>query len=59
MEIGQFSITYRFKNYEDGFLWIFIGVHGPTLKRYKESFWDELGVIRDFWNDPWCLLRGF
>ena len=52
MEIGQFSITYRFKNYEDGFLWIFIGVHGPTLKRSKESFWDELGVIRDFWNDP-------
>ena len=46
MEVGLFSISCRFKNCEDGFLWIFTRVYGPTLKRYKELFWEELSVIR-------------
>ena len=33
MEVGQFSISYCFKNCEDGFLWIFTGVYGNTMKR--------------------------
>ena len=32
MEVGLFSISCRFKNCEDGFSWIFLGVYGPTLK---------------------------
>ena len=35
MEVGLFSISYRFNNYEDGFVWIFSGVYGPTMKRYR------------------------
>ena len=46
LEVGLFSILCRFKNCEDGFLWTFTGVYGPTLKRYREFFWEELGVIR-------------
>ena len=46
MEVGLFSISCRFKNCEDGFSWIFLGVYGPTLKRYRELFWEELGAIR-------------
>ena len=38
MEVGLFSILCRFKNCEDGFLWIFTGVYRPTLKRYREPF---------------------
>ena len=38
MEVGLFSISCRFKNCEDGFLWIFTGVYGPTLKSYRELF---------------------
>ena len=38
MEVGLFSISCRFKNCEDGFSWIFSGVYGPTLKRYRELF---------------------
>ena len=38
MEVGQFSISFHFKNCEDGFLWIFTGVYGPTMKRYRECF---------------------
>ena len=54
MEVGLFSISRRFKNCEDGFLWTFMGVYGPTLKRYREFFWEELRVIRGLWTDPWC-----
>ena len=37
MEVGQFSISCRFKNCEDGFMWIFTGIYEPTVKRYRES----------------------
>ncbi|RVW93853.1 Zinc finger CCCH domain-containing protein 37 [Vitis vinifera] len=59
MEVGLFSISCRFKNCEDGFRWIFSGVYGPTMKRYRELFWEELGAIRGLWNDPWCIGGDF
>ena len=59
MEVGLFSISCRFKNCEGGFLWTFTGVYGPTLKRYRELFWEELGVIRGLWSDPWCIGGDF
>lgn len=31
MEVGEFSISCRFKICEDGFVWIFMGVYDPTL----------------------------
>ncbi|RVX14297.1 hypothetical protein CK203_017278 [Vitis vinifera] len=57
MEVGLFSISCRFKNCEDGFRWIFSGVYGPTMKRYRELFWEELGAIRGLWNDSWCIAE--
>ncbi|RVW72725.1 Glycerol-3-phosphate acyltransferase, chloroplastic [Vitis vinifera] len=59
MEVGLFSISCRFKNCEDGFLWIFTRVYGPTLKRYRGLLWEELGVIRGLWSDPWCIGGDF
>ena len=38
-----FSISCTFKSCEDGFTWTFIGVYDPTLRRKRESFWEELG----------------
>ncbi|RVX21004.1 hypothetical protein CK203_002724 [Vitis vinifera] len=38
---------------------IFSGVYGPTMKRYREFFWEKLGVIRGLWNDPWCIGGDF
>ncbi|RVW37823.1 Transposon TX1 uncharacterized 149 kDa protein [Vitis vinifera] len=59
MEVGLFSISCRFKNCEDGFKWIFSEVYNPTMKRYRELFWEELGAIRGLWSDPWCIGGDF
>ena len=56
---GIFSILCRFKNCEDGILWIFTRVYDPMCRRNRESFWDELGGIRGLWSDPWCIGGDF
>ncbi|RVX11624.1 hypothetical protein CK203_015802 [Vitis vinifera] len=34
-------------------------VYGPTMKRFREPFWEELGAIRGLWTDPWCIGGDF
>ena len=34
-------------------------MYGPTLKCNRELFWEELGVIRGLWSDPWCIGGDF
>ena len=45
----KFSIYCQFKNYEDGFCWVFIGVYGPLERSSREAFWEELGAVRGLW----------
>ena len=59
MEVGNYSISCRFKNVEDGFCWVFSGVYGPSVKVEKEEFLSELGAIKGLWNDPWCVAGDF
>ena len=59
MEVGKYSVSCRFKNCEDGFCWIFIGVYGPTVKLEREDFLSELGAIRGLWNESWCVAGDF
>ena len=58
LEKGVFSISCHFKNCEDDFIWTFTRVYGPTIRRYRECFWDELGVIKGLWNGSWCVAGG-
>ncbi|RVW34945.1 Transposon TX1 uncharacterized 149 kDa protein [Vitis vinifera] len=37
LEVGIFSISCRFKNCEDGFMWFFTGVYEPTMKRFPSE----------------------
>ena len=55
LEKGEHSISCHFKNCEDGFMWTFTGVCGPTMRRDRECFWNELGAIYGLWNGPWCV----
>ena len=38
MAIGNFLVSCRFKNVEDGFYWVFTGVYGPAVGRFREDF---------------------
>ena len=59
MEVGKFSISYRFRNMEDGLTWIFTGVYGPFSREDTDCMWEELGAIRGLWDNPWCLGGDF
>ena len=59
MEVGVFLVSCCFRNCEDNFSWMFIGVYGPMLNEEKENFWNELGDIRGLWNDLWCVGKDF
>ncbi|KAJ9697075.1 hypothetical protein PVL29_009023 [Vitis rotundifolia] len=59
LEEGLFSISCRFKNCEDGIVWVFTGVYGPVCSRDREDFWEELGSIKGLWADPWCVGGDF
>ena len=52
MEIGDFSVSCRFKNVDDGFCWVFIEVYGPAVGRFREDFCEELKTIKGLWQDP-------
>lgn len=59
MECGGFSISYCFRNCEDGFVWIFTGACKLVLRGEKEDFWEELGAIKDLWENLWCFGGDF
>ena len=58
-EEGQFSISCRFSNVEDGVIRVFMGVYGLFTKEERECLWEEIGVIRGIWEEPWCLGGDF
>ncbi|KAJ9671078.1 hypothetical protein PVL29_027188 [Vitis rotundifolia] len=58
-EVGQFSISCKFRNVENGVVWVFTGVYGPFTKEERESLWFELGATRGLWGDPWCVGGDF
>ena len=37
----------------------FSGVYGPVERSLRESFWEELGSIRDLWKEPSCVGGDF
>ena len=47
-EEGHFTLSCRFRNVENGVVWVFTGVYGPFAKVERDSLWEEFGVI---WGD--------
>ena len=57
--VGYFSISCLFRMVENRVQWVFSGVYGPIENRLRESFWEELGSIKDLWDVPWCIGGDF
>ncbi|RVW77375.1 LINE-1 retrotransposable element ORF2 protein [Vitis vinifera] len=49
----------RFRNVENGVVWVFTGVYDPFSKVERDALWEEFGAIRGLWEDPWCLGGDF
>ncbi|XP_034674249.1 uncharacterized protein LOC117905435 [Vitis riparia] len=58
-EEGQFTLSCRFRNVENGIVWAFTGVYGPFSKMERNALWEEFGAIRGLWEDPWCIGGDF
>ena len=58
-EEGQFSLSCRFRNVDNGVVWVFTGVYGPFTRVDRECLWEEIGAIRGIWEGPWCLRGDF
>ena len=58
-EEGHFTLSCRFRNVENGVVWVFMGVYGPFSKVERDELWEEFGAIRELWEDPWCLWGDF
>ena len=56
---SRYSLSCKFWNIEDNFMWIFSGVYGPTSNKNRELLWEELGAIRVLWREPWCIGGDF
>lgn len=53
--LGEFMVTFLFKNVMDGYQWAFVGVYGPNLDRTHGILWDELAGLRSLWDLPWSI----
>ncbi|RVW24957.1 Transposon TX1 uncharacterized 149 kDa protein [Vitis vinifera] len=58
-EVGSFSISCRFKNCEEGFVWVFSGLYGPCNGKERREMWEELAAVKGLWGDPWCIAGDF
>ena len=57
--VGRFSVSCKFKNAVDLFVWAFIGVYGPNSDHDRCLLWEELTGIHSWWNVPWCIGGDF
>ena len=59
VEVGSFSIFYRFRDYVEGFTWVFSGLYGLLKGNERKEMQEELATIRGLWDESWCLADDF
>lgn len=59
MEAGFYSISCRFRNCEDGFLWLFTKIYGLVKGKERREMWEELAPIKGLLDEAWCLCGDF
>lgn len=53
--LGAFSVSLRFRNVSDNFVWIFTSVYGATDPKDYAKFWQEIQDVRLLMEGPWLL----
>ena len=57
--VGCFSVSCKFKNVVDHFVWAFTGVYGPNSDSDRSFFWEELSRVCSWWDVPLCVGGDF
>ena len=56
--VGEFSVSVLVEDEVRGDWW-FTGVYGPSKKRQRKDFWDELSGLKVICSDRWCAGGDF
>jgi len=59
VEIGQYSITYRFDAVQSAFTWFLTGVYAPYIRIEKLDCWEEVAAVKEFREGPWVTCGDF
>jgi hypothetical protein len=59
MCLGNYVAACSFRNVEDGFMWAFAGVYGPSRYSLRRFLWEELAGLLCIWDLPWCIGGDF
>jgi exonuclease III len=57
--LGSFVVACSFRNVEDGMVWAFAGLYGPTRNNFRRLLWEELAEVMSLWDMPWCIGGDF
>lgn len=58
-KLGDFSLTVIFSSKVDNFSWRCTSVYDPTVRNFKNAFWEELREINLLPHFPWVLCGDF
>ncbi|CAN4089863.1 unnamed protein product [Withania somnifera] len=53
VEVGKFSITYKFEAVQDSFCWFLAGVYAPHSRIEELDCWEEIATVRSLCGGPW------
>ena len=56
--VGDFSVSFLVEDEVRGDWW-FSGVYGPTKRRFRSDFWDELSGLKEICSASWCVGGDF
>lgn len=57
--MGSFSITCKFKDTLDQFVWALSEVYGPNMDSDRWYQWEELVGVLSWWENRCCIGRDF
>ena len=57
--VGSFFVSVLLKGVADGFVWLCMGVYGPTNASLRDTLWAKLDSVRVRWSSAWCVFGDF